>query len=97
MHAGLVEGGLRNIGRIDDAGVLVMSEKNEPMVNVVRKMMLAVHVEQHPGPDFILGVILVKPLDPERFDEEEIQADLGAVLLDPMNEKIIGIQLVGHD
>ena len=96
VHAGFIEGGLRGIGRVDDLGGLVMSEKNEAVINIIRQMMLAVHIQEHAGPDFVTGIEIVEAGDPERLDQEEIQAPFRAMTLDPMNEEIIGIQFVGH-
>ena len=66
------------------------------MVNVVRQMMLAVHVEQCPRPDFAFGELVAERLHPERFDEEEVETQLGAMLLHAMDEQIIRVQLVRH-
>jgi hypothetical protein len=39
----------------------------------------------------------VELIHPQRLDQEEIQVSFGAMELDPMDEDIIGVQLVGHD
>ncbi len=40
---------------------------------------------------------LIETLDPERFYQEEVQPRLGTMPLDPVDEKIIRIQLMRHD
>src|SRR5205823_3541760 len=66
------------------------------MVNVGRQMMLAVHVEQCPRPDFAFGELVAERLHPERFNQEEVETQLGAMLLHAMDEQIIRVQLVRH-
>ena len=58
--------------------------------------MLAVHVEQCARPDFAGLERFMEWLDPKRFHEEKIQASLGALSLDAVDEIIIRIQLVRH-
>jgi hypothetical protein len=74
----------------------VVSEPDQPMINVLGQVMFAVHVEQHARPDPAFGKQIAKWLHPHRFDEEKVQAPLGAMPLDAMNEQIIRVQLVGH-
>jgi hypothetical protein len=64
---------------------------------IFRQMMLAVHVEQRAGPDVVAFEGFEEIADPNRFDEEEIEALFGAAALDAMDEKSVGIQLMRHD
>jgi hypothetical protein len=66
------------------------------MVNVVGFVVLAVHIEQHAGPNFALQQVFVEQLDPRRLDQEKIQSSFGAKPLDGVDEVIIRIQFVGH-
>ena len=96
MQPGLVESRRGDVRRIDDPRFPFVSEPDEPVEDVLRQVMFAVHVEQCARPDSALGKQIAERLHPNRFDEEEIQARFGAMLLDAMNEQIIRVQLMGH-
>src|SRR5262245_48015780 len=59
-------------------------------------MMFAVHVEQRARPDLAVLEGFMEWLNPKRFDQEKIQACLGALALNAVDEVIIRIQLVRH-
>src|SRR5690242_1596210 len=96
MQPRLVERGQRDVRRIDDLCLALVRQPYQPVIDVVGKMMLAVHVEQRPRPDLALGQLIAKRFDPERFDEKKVQAQFRAMLLDAMDEQVIRVQLVGH-
>jgi len=59
-------------------------------------MVLAVHVQEHARPKLAFGKRVVKVLNPQRLNEKETQTRFGAMLLDAVNEQIIGVQLMRH-
>ena len=92
----LVERRLRAIRRVDDLRVLRGSEIDEAMEDILRLMMLAVHVQQHARPDSAGLKVFIEQLDPGRFDEEEVQPRLGTQALDLVDEVVICVQRVRH-
>src|SRR5262245_40023491 len=66
------------------------------MKNVRRLVMLAVHIQQCPGPDLSPIYLLEEMLHPKWLHQKKVQLRLSAVLLHAVNEKIVRVQLVGH-
>src|SRR5438552_1739267 len=66
------------------------------MINIVRLMMFAVHVQEHLRPKLPFGHGIVKRLNPQRLNQKEVQTRFRAMLLNPVNEKIIRVQLMRH-
>ena len=96
MQPGLVEGGQRGRRWINDLRPESGGELDQLMVNVRIVVMLAVHVQQHPDPDFATLEVFPETFDPERLDQEKVHPLLRAMLLDAVNEKIIRVELVRH-
>ena len=96
MEQRFIERRQRDVERVDHPRAAFGRDAHQPVEDILRLVMFAVHVQQHARPDFAQLVEDAERLDPERFDEEKIQPALGAMLLDAMDEKIIRIQLVGH-
>jgi hypothetical protein len=96
MQASLVECGGGDVRGIDHLRFAFVGEPDQSVINVLRQMMFAVHVEQRAGPELAFGKQIAERLDPDRFHEEKVQSLLGAMLLDSMDEQIIRVQLVRH-
>src|SRR5262249_41893337 len=73
MQPRLVERGERDVRRVDDARLPLVREPDQPVIKILRQVMLAVHVQQRAGPDFAFGELIAERLDPERLDEKKIQ------------------------
>ena len=96
MQPRLIECGLSAIGRINNLNLAFGGQAHEPMINVVRLMVLAVHVKEHPRPNLAFCQSVIKSLNPQRLNEKEIQTGFRAMLLDAVNEQVIGVQLMRH-
>ena len=96
MQSSLVKGHLSTVWRIDDLDLLFGGQAHEPMINIVRLMVLAVHIEKHPRPNLAFCQSVIKGLNPQRLNEKEIQTGFRAMLLDAVNEQVIGVQLMRH-
>ena len=96
MQRRFVERSQRDARRIDHLHAILRRPANQLVVQLVRLMMLAVHVQEHTGPDAALLELIEERVNPGGFDEEKIQPGFGAQALDGVDEKIIRVQLVGH-
>ena len=96
MQARLIKGRLRPVWRINHLGLPLRCEADQSMVNIVGLMMFTVHIQQHSWPNMPFSQSLVETVDPERLHQKEIQPRLGSMLLDTMDEEVIGVQFVRH-
>src|SRR5205085_4843312 len=69
---------------------------HQAVIDFLRLMMFAMHIEQHSRPHFSKLQIKMESFDPQRFDEKEIQPGFCAISLDALDEKIIRVQFMGH-
>src|SRR5688500_12345538 len=81
---------------VDDLDVSFGGETDQAVINLVGLVVLAVHIEQHAGPDSALVEGLVETVNPKRLDEEKIQPRRDRILLDFVDEQIIRVQFMGH-
>ena len=96
MQTRFVERGQRRLRMINDLGLAIGGETHQSRIRILGVVVLAVHVQQDTSPDLATFHFLTEQVHPLWVDQKEIQTKARGMVLDAMNEKIIGVQRVCH-